>query len=134
MRMSSKKKDSNLPGQITFDLLTMNPPVQRVSEEMDRVNISSTIQDNIVISQIRKQSPAFANVIPEEHYQRAKDLLGEIYHITSGILVNRLRISANLAFVIMDRLKSEGLITEDGRKNTEKGKKCGFDKKINGGE
>lgn len=123
MRTSSKKKDRNLPGQITFDLLTMNPPVQKVSEEMNRVNISSTIQDNTVIPQIQNQTLAFANQIPEEHYQRAKDLSGEIYHITSGILVNRLRISANLAFMIMDRLKSEGLISESGRKITEKGKK-----------
>lgn len=123
MRTSSKKKDRNLPGQITFDLLTMNPPAQKVSEEMNRVNISSTIQNNTVIPQIQNQTLAFANQIPEEHYQRAKDLSGEIYHITSGILVNRLRISANLALAIMDKLKEDGLITEDGKKSTEHKKK-----------
>ena len=53
----------------------------------------------------------------------AKDLLGENYHINSGIIVNRLRISANLALTIMDKLKDDGLITEDGKKITENKKK-----------
>lgn len=119
MRRKTKSNDGNLPGQISFNLTASVSAAEEVPKERGKAAIQEPSQKR----RKRNQVPPIKKEIPEDTYMAAKDLLGENYHINSGILVNRLRISANLALTIMDKLKDDGLITEDGKKITENKKK-----------
>lgn len=119
MRKKTKSNDGNLPGQISFNLTASVSAAEEAPKEKGKVEIQEPSQNR----RKRNQVPPMEKEIPEDTYRAVKDLLGENYHINSGILVNRLRISANLALTIMDRLKDDGLITEDGKKTTENKKK-----------
>lgn len=119
MRRKTKRNDGNLPGQISFNLTASVCAAEEAPKEKGKAEVQEPSQKR----RKRNQIPPMKKEIPEDTYRAAKDLLGENYHINSGILVNRLRISANLALAIMEKLKEDGFITEDGKKITEIKKK-----------
>nr|WP_076777790.1 hypothetical protein [Lachnoclostridium phocaeense] len=125
MRTVSKKKDGNLPGQISFTMLTSETPAEDKPKEKPRKTESAPVKKDTVAEKKRNQVPLLAKEVPVEMYQAAKELLEGYYRITAGILVNHLRISANKALAIMDRLQKDGLIMEDGKRVSQKGKKWG---------
>lgn len=47
-------------------------------------------------------------------FPQACQISRERQHITAGMLVNRLRISANDALALIDRMKKDGVVNEKG--------------------
>ena len=125
MRTVSKKKDGNLPGQISFTMLTAETPAEDKPKEKPRKTESAPVKKDTVAEKKRNLGPPLAKEVPSVTYQAAKELLEGYYRITAGILANHLRISGNKALAIMDRLQKDGLITEDGKRVNQKGKKWG---------
>lgn len=125
MRTASKKKDGNLPGQISFTMLTAETPAEDKPKEEPRKTESAPVKKDTVAKKKRNLVPPLAKEVSVEMYQAAKELMEGYYRITAGILANHLRISANQALAIIDRLQKDGLITEDGKRVSQKGKKWG---------
>lgn len=125
MRTASKKKDGNLPGQISFTMLTAETPAADKPRGEPQKTEPAPLKKEAVAKKKQNQVPPPAKEVPPETYQAARELLEGYYRITAGILVNHLRISADQALAIMSRLQKDGLITEDGKRVSQKGKKWG---------
>lgn len=122
MRTTTKNKSSDLPGQISFTILTTEGGSKEIPKEKPKKQKTTFREAEKEKTAKRNQVPVLEKEIPEEMYQSANQLLEGYYRMTAGILVNHLRISANQALSVMSRMQKEGPIAVDGKRISHKGK------------